>query len=79
MTPAEAQLKERLQRTRQAITDLAVSHNRPSSELKLLAVSKMQAANQFRMAFSFGQVAFGANYLPDALDKQPQLSALEIE
>ena len=79
MTTAEAQLKERLQRTRQAITDLAVSHNRPSSELKLLAVSKMQAANQLRMAFSFGQVAFGENYLQEALDKQQKLSDLEIE
>ena len=79
MTSAEAQLEDRLQQTRQAITDLAASHNRPSSEIKLLAVSKMQAADQLRMAFGFGQIAFGENYLQEALDKQQKLSDLEIE
>ena len=79
MTPAEAKLKDRLQQTRQAMTDLAATHDRQTSEIKLLAVSKMQAADQLRMAFNFGQVAFGENYLQEALDKQQKLSDLDIE
>ena len=79
MTPSEAQLKDRLQQIRQAMTDLAITHNRQTSEIKLLAVSKMQAADQLRMAFNFGQVAFGENYLQEALDKQQKLSDLNIE
>lgn len=79
MTPAEVKLHNRLQQTRQAITDLAATHNRQANEIKLLAVSKMQAADQLRMAFDFGQKAFGENYLQEALDKQQQLSDLAIE
>ncbi len=44
MTPIEAQLKDRLQQIRQAMTDLAITHDRQHSEIKLLALSKMQAA-----------------------------------
>jgi pyridoxal phosphate enzyme (YggS family) len=79
MMPAEAQLKDRLQQTRQAMTGLAATNGRHASEIKLLAVSKMQAADQLRTAFNFGQVAFGENYLQEALDKQQKLSDLAIE
>jgi pyridoxal phosphate enzyme (YggS family) len=79
MTKTEAQLKDRLFHTRQAITGIAATYNRQDSEIQLLAVSKTQAADQLRMAFNFGQVAFGENYLQEALDKQQQLSDLDIE
>jgi pyridoxal phosphate enzyme (YggS family) len=79
MTPAETQLKDRLQHTRQTIIDLSATHDRRVSEIMLLAVSKTQAADRVRLAFNLGQIAFGENYLQEALDKQQKLSDLEIE
>jgi len=79
MTPAETQLKDRLQHTRQTMIDLSATHDRRVSEIMLLAVSKTQAADRVRLAFNLGQIAFGENYLQEALDKQQKLSDLEIE
>jgi hypothetical protein len=79
MTPAETQLKDRLQHTRQTIIDLSATHDRRVSEIMLLAVSKTQTADRVRLAFNLGQIAFGENYLQEALDKQQKLSDLEIE
>ncbi len=79
MTTVEEQIRDRLRHTRQAIADSAASANRQNKEIQLLAVSKTQAADKLRTAFSFGQVAFGENYLQEALDKQQQLSDLDIE
>lgn len=79
MTAAEEKLRDRIRHTRQAITSIACAHNRQDTEIQLLAVSKTQAADQLRSAFNFGQIAFGENYLQEALDKQQELSDLDIE
>jgi PLP dependent protein len=48
-------------------------------EVSLLAVSKAQSASLLREAFMAGQKSFGENYLQEALDKQAELSDLDIE
>jgi len=48
-------------------------------QVKLLAVSKAQPASVIREAYSAGQTLFGENYLQEALDKQAELTDLNIE
>ncbi|PKO53679.1 MAG: YggS family pyridoxal phosphate-dependent enzyme [Betaproteobacteria bacterium HGW-Betaproteobacteria-20] len=55
---------------------LAGQHQQPVS---LLAVSKAQPAAAIREAYAAGQAMFGENYLQEALDKQTQLTDLNIE
>jgi PLP dependent protein len=45
----------------------------------LLSVSKAQPALAIREAYAAGQTLFGENYLQEALDKQAELSDLNIE
>jgi len=52
---------------------------RRDDEVKLLAVSKAQAAEKLREAYLAGQVAFGENYLQEALSKQTLLEDCNIE
>lgn len=47
--------------------------------VKLVAVSKAQPASAIREAYQAGQSIFGENYLQEALDKQAQLTDLNIE
>ncbi len=47
--------------------------------VKLVAVSKAQPASAIRKAYQAGQTIFGENYLQEALDKQAQLTDLNIE
>jgi pyridoxal phosphate enzyme (YggS family) len=49
------------------------------TEVRLLAVSKTFPAAAVREAYAGGQVAFGENYLQEALDKMAELSDLPIE
>lgn len=46
---------------------------------QLLAVSKAQSAEKLRSAYLAGQRAFGENYVQEAINKQQQLSDLNIE
>lgn len=47
--------------------------------VQLLAVSKAQSADKLRNAYLAGQRAFGENYVQEAINKQQQLSDLNIE
>ncbi|WP_138518926.1 YggS family pyridoxal phosphate-dependent enzyme [Limnobacter alexandrii] len=47
---------------------------RPSSAVKLLAVSKTFPLSDILEFYNFGQTAFGENYLQEALDKITQLA-----
>ncbi len=47
--------------------------------VKLLAVSKAQGAEKLRKAYLAGQIAFGENYLQEALNKQALLEDCNIE
>lgn len=44
--------------------------------MRLLAVSKTRSAEELREAVTAGQLAFGENYLQEALDKMAELSDL---
>ncbi|MFV1922424.1 MAG: YggS family pyridoxal phosphate-dependent enzyme [Methylotenera sp.] len=48
-------------------------------EIKLLAVSKAQSAEKLREAYNAGQIAFGENYLQEAIAKQALLEDCNIE
>lgn len=50
-----------------------------AQNVKLVAVSKAQPSSAIREAFAAGQRIFGENYLQEALDKQTELSDLDIE
>ncbi|HZV99697.1 MAG TPA: YggS family pyridoxal phosphate-dependent enzyme [Methylophilaceae bacterium] len=69
----------RLQAVQQRIRAAESAAGRPSDSVTLLAVSKAQPASAIRAAFDAGQRRFGENYLQEALDKQAQLSDLDIE
>ena len=48
-------------------------------DIQLLAVSKAQTADKLREAYQNGQRLFGENYVQEAINKQQQLSDLDIE
>lgn len=75
MTTIATRLQAVQQRVRAAESDAG----RPSDSVALLAVSKAHPASAIRAAFDAGQRRFGENYLQEALDKQAQLSDLDIE
>lgn len=68
-----------LQATLARIADAVTKADRGHDTVQLIAVSKAQPAIALREAFSAGQVAFGENYLQEALNKQNELSDLAIE
>lgn len=51
---------------------------RSADSVKLIAVSKTQAADSIRTAAACGQRDFGENYLQEALDKMQQLADLPL-
>jgi len=57
----------------------AQATNSQGQPVQLVAVSKAQPASAIREACQAGQAVFGENYLQEALDKQAQLSDLDIE
>lgn len=52
---------------------------RTVSELQLLAVSKTFGPEAVRAAHAAGQIAFGENYIQEAVDKRAQLSDLSLQ
>lgn len=50
-----------------------------NGEVTLLAASKAQTAEKLREAYQAGQTKFGENYLQEALNKQIELTDLNIE
>lgn len=68
-----------LQATRKAIAEAAKAAHRNVAEVHLLAVSKTFPAEAVREAYQAGQVAFGENYLQEALDKIAALRDLPLE
>ncbi len=53
--------------------------NRKPGSVKLLAVSKKHPSSAIREAFSAGQLAFGENYVQEALAKQQEVQDLPLE
>lgn len=70
---------DKLIEVRDRVQRAAERANRGAETVKILAVSKTQPASRIAEAVSAGQCCFGENYLQEALDKQSQLSDLNIE
>ena len=67
-----AQVRKRIE-----LASLAVG--RPVDAVKLLAVSKTMPAQAVREAHAAGQLAFGENYIQEAVDKMLSLADLPLE
>jgi pyridoxal phosphate enzyme (YggS family) len=63
----------------QRIAKAAAAVGRDPAEITLLAVSKTKPVEMIRAAHAAGQVAFGENYLQDALPKIAALRELDLE
>ncbi|MEB3754723.1 YggS family pyridoxal phosphate-dependent enzyme [Acinetobacter sp. MD2(2019)] len=63
----------------QQIQHACVNAHRNSNAVKLLAVSKTHPSAALREMYALGQVAFGENYLQEALAKIEELQDLKIE
>ena len=71
-------IADSLQAIQANIRDALLSANR-EDKVQLLAVSKAQTADKLRDAYLAGQQAFGENYVQEAINKQQELSDLDIE
>ncbi|HZV63034.1 MAG TPA: YggS family pyridoxal phosphate-dependent enzyme [Methylophilaceae bacterium] len=72
-------ITERLQAVKASINAAAIANGRYPDTVQLLAVSKAHPAEKVREAHAAGQRLYGENYLQEALDKQAQLTDLDIE
>jgi pyridoxal phosphate enzyme (YggS family) len=68
-----------LQAVRARIDAAAESAGRPARDIRLVAVSKTFPAAAIVEAFHAGQVAFGENYLQEAVEKMAQCSDYAVE
>lgn len=71
-------ITENLNRVRARIVTSCAACGRDPDSVTLLAVSKTRPASDLRSAFDAGQRHFGENYLQEALEKQAELSDLDI-
>jgi pyridoxal phosphate enzyme (YggS family) len=69
-------IAENIAKIRLAIGQAAIQHGRDPGSVLLLAVSKTFGAEAVIQAADAGQVAFGENYLQEALDKQQAVQTL---
>ncbi|MCX7145407.1 MAG: YggS family pyridoxal phosphate-dependent enzyme [Sulfuritalea sp.] len=65
-----------LQAVRARIAAACIAAGRPLESVRLLAVSKTWPAASIREAIAAGQLAFGENYVQEAIDKKAELASL---
>jgi len=70
-------IKNNLAQVQRQISTACKHVNRSIDEVSLLAVSKTKSATVVQQAFDAGQLAFGENYLQEAVDKIQQLAHLD--
>lgn len=68
---------ERLKEVRSQIENACQHCNRSPESVQLLAVSKTKPATEIHELYLAGQLAFGENYLQEALNKQKELQELD--
>ncbi|KUJ82920.1 YggS family pyridoxal phosphate-dependent enzyme [Microbulbifer flavimaris] len=71
-------ITENLNRVGERIVTSCAACGRDPESVTLLAVSKTRPAADLRCAFEAGQRHFGENYLQEALEKQAELTDLDI-
>ncbi len=69
---------ENLAQIRGKIDRYAANANRDGGAIRLLAVGKRHPAEKLRALAAAGQLDFGENYLNEAIEKQAQLTDLEL-
>jgi pyridoxal phosphate enzyme (YggS family) len=72
-------LKHKLNKLNARINLACQKADRSHDEVAILAVSKRHPTAKIRQLFASGQVAFGENFLQEALQKQLELVDLDIE
>ncbi len=72
-------IADNLQRVRARISEARLSSARPQRAVTLLAVSKTFGADAVRDAYAAGQIAFGENYIQEAVDKITTLADLPLQ
>jgi len=72
-------IADNLQRVRQRIAAACALAQRPVNEVTLLAVSKTFGPDAVREAHACGQIAFGENYIQEAVEKIGMLGELPLE
>ncbi len=72
-------LKANLQNVRARVETACEKAGRDPAEVMILAVSKKHTAARIGELHALGQHSFGENYIQEALAKQAQLRALDIE
>jgi pyridoxal phosphate enzyme (YggS family) len=72
-------IADNLQRVRARISDACLASARPQGSVTLLAVSKTFGADAVRAAHVAGQIAFGENYIQEAVDKIAALADLSLQ
>jgi len=70
---------ERLKSVRNRIKNACLSADRPVNEVSLLAVSKRHPAAKITELHQLGVLSFGENQLQEALQKQQQLTELDLQ
>lgn len=73
------EIKSQLEHIHQQIETAAIDTGRPTTAVRLLAVSKTWPAERLREVAAAGQRCFGENYLQEALDKIHALKDLDLE
>jgi pyridoxal phosphate enzyme (YggS family) len=79
MNGSKSDLIERFQATIQRIRRAEKTWNRPAGSVELVGAAKMQSSRKISELASMGLRAVGENYLQEAISKQDELKALEIE
>ena len=72
-------LKENLENIRSRVDLACRTAGRPAQTVAVLAVSKRHSTRRIEALHALGQVAFGENYVQEALDKMERLRSLPIE
>lgn len=75
---SEPEIVARWQAVLTAVHDAETVGARPAGSVQLLAVSKLQPAEAVRTLHAAGQMAFGENYVQEAIDKMAALADLDI-
>jgi PLP dependent protein len=72
-------IADNLQSVRERIAAACAAAQRPVNEVTLLAVSKTFGPDAVRAAHACGQIAFGENYIQEAVEKAEMLRDLPLE
>lgn len=79
MFPRNQNPDQRFERLKRRIKAACEAVGRPATSVRLLAVSKTQPAEKIRALTQMGQLAFGENYVDEALEKIQALADLGLE